>query len=202
MKTMIKQNRLVIFMTDMRYHVNTVNQAIKFGELKKTKVVGTITNSLETYKLLKSVNDIPTIYFKWDKKILSREDYDKLLVNKVNKLDGNTILLTGWKHIFTSRFYNSFDNVINIHPALPNSYIGLNCIEKALNDFKLDKNKNKTGVMVHRVVEELDRGEVLDFIKIPIFEYDDLEYLTDRFREYERLPLLKSLQKLEKEIVE
>ena len=80
--------------------------------------------------------------------------------------------------------------------------MGLNCIKKSLDDYKIDKTKDKTGVMIHKVIEELDRGEVLDYIQIPIFEYDDIDDLTDRFREYERLPLVRALQKLEREDIE
>ena len=197
MNKILNENSLVIFMTDIRSHISTINRSIKSGGLNNSKIVGTITNNPNTFKFLKYTYNIPVVYSTWDRDNKSRIEYDQMLVEKVNELGGNTAVLTGWKHIFTPTFFNSFRNVINIHPALPDSYIGLNCISKALEDYKIDKSNNVTGVMVHKVISELDRGEVLEYIKIPIFEYDDLDNLTDRFREYERLPLLKALQRLE-----
>jgi len=202
MSKILHENKIVIFMTDIRNHIGTINRSIKLGDLKRSKVVGTITNNTNTFKHFKYTDEVPVVYSKWDKKKETRGDYDKMLVDKVNELGGDTIVLTGWKHIFTPTFYNSFRDVINIHPALPNSYVGLNCIKKSLDDYKIDKTKDKTGVMIHKVIEELDRGEVLDYIQIPIFEYDDIDDLTDRFREYERLPLVRALQKLEREDIE
>ncbi len=193
----IVTNRIVLFMTDTRLHIDTINTSIQNNILTKSLVVGAVTNKKSTHLFLKNTTDIPVIYSKWNKNEQSREAYDINLAKIIAPLKPDTVILTGWKHIFTSDFIKSFKNVINIHPALPDSYIGLNCIDKALQEYKKDNTKNVTGLMIHRVIEELDRGPVLEYIEVPIFEYDDLDDLTERFREYERGPLIASIKTIE-----
>ena len=193
-------NRILICMTDKRNHYHTILKKIDEGILNHSQIVAAITNNESTYNYLKNTVNVPVIYYKWDKKNDSREVYDINLASKIKEFQPDTIVLTGWKHIFTTNFINQFHFVINIHPALPDSYIGLNCIKKALDDYKENK-INETGVMVHHIIEELDRGEVIDYIKIPIHQQDDLTILTERFREYEKIPLINSLQTIEKKFL-
>ena len=46
--------------------------------------------------------------------------------------------------------------IINLHPALPGQYDGAGAIKRAHDDFLAGKIKN-TGIMIHYVVEEVDR---------------------------------------------
>ena len=131
-----KTNRLVLCMTDIRNHIDFINQSLIDRTLHKTMVVATITNNYSTYTYLKNKFQIPIVFLNWDKSKYSREEYDLLLVRSINQFNPKIVLATGWKHIFTNSFINSFPNLINIHPALPNSLIGLNCIEKSLHKFK------------------------------------------------------------------
>lgn len=49
--------------------------------------------------------------------------------------------------------------IINLHPALPGKYDGANAIGRAFNDFEQGKlENNKTGLMIHYVISEVDRG--------------------------------------------
>ena len=199
MTTLYKTNRLVLCMTDIRTHIDFINQSVLDGKLHKTMVVATITNNYSTYTYLKNKYQIPTIYLKWDKSKFTREQYDLSLVKCINQFNPKIVLAMGWKHIFTTSFIQAFPNLINIHPALPNDLIGLHCIQKALDKHKSGEIKH-TGVMIHKIIEDLDRGEVLAHIDIPIYDTDDLISLTRRFRHYEETPLLKVLQDFENKL--
>ncbi|KAK6614026.1 phosphoribosylglycinamide formyltransferase [Botrytis cinerea] len=49
--------------------------------------------------------------------------------------------------------------IINLHPALPGKYDGANAIGRAFNDFEQGRlENNKTGLMIHYVISEVDRG--------------------------------------------
>ena len=189
-------NNIVLFMTDKRDHINTINNAIDKNILK-CNVAGCVTNKINTYNYINKNFDIPSYLIKWDKKNESRYIYEKRIIEKIQYLNPNILLLTGWKHIFTNYFINNFNHIINIHPALPNSYIGLNCIEKAYNDYKINK-IDYSGLMIHYITEELDRGHVLEYRKVPILKNDTLDKLTERFRIYEKEPIINSLQKISK----
>ena len=45
---------------------------------------------------------------------------------------------------------------------------------------------NHTGIMAHKVVEEIDAGETLSTIKVGISEDDTIDSLTDKIKYYEK----------------
>jgi phosphoribosylglycinamide formyltransferase len=65
---------------------------------------------------------------------------------------------------------------INLHPALPGAFDGADAIGRAYQAFQ-DGTIDKTGVMVHRVVAEVDRGEPLVVREIPIKQGETKEQL-------------------------
>ncbi|ODO07322.1 phosphoribosylglycinamide formyltransferase [Cryptococcus wingfieldii CBS 7118] len=69
--------------------------------------------------------------------------------------------------------------IINLHPALPGAFDGAHAIERTLEAFKQGVVKC-AGVMVHRVVAEVDRGEPLLVREVEIKQEDKLEDLEER----------------------
>ncbi|KAF2759269.1 Formyltransferase [Pseudovirgaria hyperparasitica] len=71
------------------------------------------------------------------------------------------IICAGWMHVLTPSFLDPIAaagiDVINLHPALPGAYNGANAIARAYADWRAGK-VDRTGVMVHRVVREVDMG--------------------------------------------
>lgn len=65
---------------------------------------------------------------------------------------------------------------INLHPALPGAFDGADAIGRAFAAFQ-EGTIEKTGVMVHRVVAEVDRGEPLVVREIPIKQGETKEEL-------------------------
>ena len=125
---------------------------------------------------------------------LSRERYDLELVSAILNLNKNIdlIVLAGWMRILTPVFISSFDNIINLHPALPGQFPGANAIEEAFTAFK-NGDISKTGVMVHRVIEKIDAGEVINSVEVEIKNNDTLESLRERVQNSEKSLLLNSI---------
>ncbi|WWC66554.1 uncharacterized protein I206_100457 [Kwoniella pini CBS 10737] len=92
--------------------------------------------------------------------------------------------------------------IINLHPALPGQFDGANAIGRAFEAFQKGEIKN-TGVMVHRVVAEVDRGEPLVVREIEIKKEDKLEDLEARIHEVEHQIIVEGaklvLEELDKE---
>lgn len=78
---------------------------------------------------------------------------------------------------------------INLHPALPGAFDGANAIGRAFDAFQAGQIE-KTGVMVHRVVVEVDRGEPLVVRDVEIRKEDDLAALEARIHEVSRFQLV------------
>ena len=116
---------------------------------------------------------------------VSHKDED-IIIERFKTACVDLIILAGWMRIVSSKLIEAFPRrIINIHPSLLPKYKGLNVIQKAL-----DSDDIFTGVTVHYVTEELDSGEILEQRKVPIYDGDTLEMLTQRIQrtEYTILP--------------
>ena len=97
-----------------------------------------------------------------------RDAYDLDLAERLNADHPDLIVLAGWMRILSAGFLATVKApVINLHPALPGAYPGTNAIERAWHDAQTGI-ITETGVMVHRVIEEVDAGTVLGTTIVPI----------------------------------
>ncbi|KAJ3193743.1 hypothetical protein HDU67_005000 [Dinochytrium kinnereticum] len=105
------------------------------------------------------------------------------------------VVLAGWMHILSAEFISKFPpgGIINLHPALPGAFDGAHAIDRAFAAFKEGK-ITKTGVMVHRVIPEVDRGEVVLVREIDILEGDTLESLEERIHSFEHGLLVEGIR--------
>lgn len=76
----------------------------------------------------------------------------------------NVIMLLGWNFILTSDFLDFFRQnnclVVNLHPALPGSFVGAKAVQNTFTELQ-NWRMSKTGSMIHVVTSNLDRGRVL-----------------------------------------
>lgn len=140
-------------------------------------------------------NNVNHVVLEWNAKNCPRAQYDTVLANELHQHPHDLIVLAGWMHVLGKYFTSVFKNTINLHPALPGSFTGMDCIEKAYNAFKTGGIK-ETGSMVHYVTEDLDRGEVVDFVRVPIYSHDTLAVLTERVKSHEKGLIIGAIQKL------
>ena len=71
---------------------------------------------------------------------------------------------------------------INLHPALPGAFDGADAIGRAFAAFQ-NGEITKTGVMVHRVVAEVDRGEPLVVREIEMVKGETKEELETKIHQ-------------------
>lgn len=110
----------------------------------------------------------------------SREGFDVELAGTVAAYQPDLIVLAGWMLILGEGFLDRFpDRVINLHPALPGAFPGTDAIQRAHAAFQRGEIK-RTGVMIHRVIPEVDAGPVVTMEPVPIFPDDSVEELEER----------------------
>ncbi|ORX40927.1 formyl transferase [Kockovaella imperatae] len=115
----------------------------------------------------------------------TREDYDAEVARLVVESKPDLVVLAGWMHILSDRFLDIVNvPCINLHPALPGAFDGAQAIERAYEAFKRG-DIHHTGVMVHRVIKEVDRGEPLVVRQVDIGPGDSLEDLETRIHKVE-----------------
>src|SRR5690606_32836200 len=90
------------------------------------------------------------------------------------------IVLAGWMRILTSAFLDHFPNkVINLHPALPGEFAGINAIERAFEAYQ-NGEIDHSGCMIHYVIPEVDAGPVIAQTSVPFETGDTLETFSTR----------------------
>lgn len=116
-----------------------------------------------------------------DPKCLSREDYDRRLIEHLDAEGVDLVVLTGYMRILSSYFVKHYRNrILNIHPALLPSFRGMNAFQQAL-----DYGVLWTGTTVHIVDEEVDHGPIVYQMPVPIREGDTHESLKARIQKAE-----------------
>lgn len=120
----------------------------------------------------------------------SRQQYDQALAEVVAAARPDRVVLAGWMHILSAAFLDRFPGqVLNLHPALPGAFPGVNAIARAL-----EAGVPTTGVMVHRVDEGVDTGPALAVEEVSIHPEDTLESLSERIHAVEHRLLVQALR--------
>ena len=100
------------------------------------------------------------------------------------------MICAGWMHILSPTFLDqlkeAFVPVINLHPALPRKYDGAGAIKRAYDDCqKGTLENNTTGIMIHYVISEVDRGEPIVVREVKCQKDESLESLEERIHSQE-----------------
>lgn len=122
----------------------------------------------------------------------SRIQYDADLAQLIVAAKPDLVVLAGFMHILSPTFLDQFPTtpLINLHPALPGQFDGARAIERAFEAYQKGEIKH-TGVMVHRVIQEVDGGEPLLVEQVEIKPEDDLAALQDRIHSVEHVLLVR-----------
>lgn len=125
-----------------------------------------------------------------------RRAYDAALAEITAALNPDFVILAGFMRILTTAFLDHFPGqIVNLHPALPGHFPGTHAIERAYEAFKAG-DLTHTGVMVHKVVEEVDAGPVLVSEVVPIEAHDTLGDLEARIHAVEHRLLVEAVASL------
>lgn len=109
-----------------------------------------------------------------------REGFDRRLADLVARHNPDLVVLAGFMRVLTPAFLRHFEGrVLNLHPALPGAFPGVRAIERA-HEACRTSGLRETGVMVHRVVPEVDAGPPVAVESIPLDPSESLEALTTR----------------------
>ena len=99
-------------------------------------------------------------------------------------------------HILSKSFLDRFPSrVINLHPALPGQFDGANAIERAWAAFK-EGTITQSGLMVHFVIPEVDRGKVILSQSIELNVYDSFESFKEAVHSHEHVLLVKAVYQI------
>ena len=168
------------------------------------KIVRVISNRANAFGLTRAKNaSIPTKYHNLIAgryhasgesdavvKQKAREKYDADLAQIVLDDTPDLVVCAGWMHILAPTFLDPLAEknlpVINLHPALPGRYDGAGAIKRAYDDYHKGKlEHDRTGIMIHYVISEVDRGTPIVVREVQCKTPETLDELTNRIHEQE-----------------
>jgi phosphoribosylglycinamide formyltransferase-1 len=117
---------------------------------------------------------------------LCREEYDQLLIARLEAVGAELVILTGYMRILSPLFVRHYkDRILNIHPALLPSFRGMDAFSQAL-----EYGVKWTGTTVHIVDEDVDHGPIIYQRPVPVLENDTHDSLKARIQraEYKAYP--------------
>lgn len=132
-------------------------------------------------------------------RIFSKTEFNdsNIILNEVQSHHPDLIVLAGFLWLIPKSFIQHFPNkIINLHPALLPKYGGKGMYGHHVHQAVLQNKETESGITIHYVNEEYDKGDVLLQAKCRIEKNDTIETLSARIHdlEYEHLP--KIIEKL------
>ena len=188
--------RLLVLISGSGSNLHNIIKATS-TKILNANIVGVISNHADVTGVNIAQNaKLPLTIHEYDRENMSRKEYDMKLVEIVNSYEYDVVVLAGWMHILSGKTLNSIKHpIINLHPALPNTFTGANAIEQTLNAYH--KNSSiKAGLMTHYVIPEVDKGEPIMSKEVSIYNTDTIDSLTERIKYYEKSILLESIEKV------
>lgn len=111
----------------------------------------------------------------------SREAFDRELMQEIDAYAPDVVVLAGYMRILSPAFVSHYSGrLLNIHPSLLPKYPGLHTHRQVL-----ENGDEEHGTSVHFVTDELDGGPVILQAKIPVFDGDDEDDITERVQSQE-----------------
>lgn len=191
----MKNASLVVLISGNGSNLQAIIDAIQAGSLP-AEIKAVVSNTREAYGLERArLAGIPVVV-KPKSKEQEREKYDAELAEIVKSFQPDFVILAGWMRILTMAFICNFPyRIINLHPALPGTFPGVNAIERAWQAYQKGEISH-TGVMLHLVPDEgVDLGPVLAQKIVEIKPQDTLKDLEFRIHQCEHELLVETIYK-------
>ena len=107
------------------------------------------------------------------------------------------VVLAGFLWLIPPSFINEFSGrIINIHPALLPSYGGKGMYGSNVHRAVLESGDSESGISIHYVNEEYDRGEIIFQARCPVNQDDTPGSLAARIHELEYLHYPRVIENL------
>lgn len=127
---------------------------------------------------------------------------DKAILDVLKKHNVNLVILAGYMKKLGPLVLNEYKNrVLNIHPALLPKYGGEGMYGKRVHEAVLKAKEKVTGVTIHIVTEEYDKGPILNQVMVEVLENDTVETLAERVLKVEHETYVKTIKMIEDGVI-
>ena len=124
------------------------------------------------------------------------ENYTHQLIEFLKLENINLIVLAGFLLKIPSEFVSAFPNkIINIHPSLLPKYGGKGMYGNNVHQAVLTNNESESGITIHFVNNEYDKGEIILQAKCDVTINDTVETLAGKIQKLEFSNLPKAIER-------
>jgi len=178
----LEKTRVVVLISGTGSNLQTLIDQSKDGTLP-IEIVAVISNVPDAYGLLRANQAGIHTQVINNKDFSDRANYDKELLENIDKFQPELVVLAGFMRILSNDFVNHYlGRMLNVHPSLLPKYRGLNTHQRAL-----DNNEKTHGVSIHFVTPELDGGPIIIQSEVPIQSTDTAATLAKRVQIQEHI---------------
>jgi phosphoribosylglycinamide formyltransferase-1 len=166
---------------------NAQNIIEHFLDHENIAVTLVVSNKKEAYVHQRAASlNVPSVTFSREQFYQSEEVLETLAKTGID-----FIVLAGFLWLIPENILNKFTGrMINIHPALLPKYGGKGMYGKHVHEAVINNNEPESGISIHFVNEEYDKGALIFQARCPVEKDDTPETLAQRVHklEYEHYP--------------
>lgn len=188
--------KIAVFVSGSGTNLQNIIDAIEKKEIN-AKIVLVVASKQGIFAIERAKNaNIPvSIYDKGNYENLSLMYAD--LIDELKEKGVEYIVLAGYLTILTPNIINAYrQKIINIHPSLLPKFGGKGYYGLKVHKAVIEAKEEVSGATVHFVDEEIDTGDIIAQVKVPVYEYDTPEILQARVLKEEHKLYIKALKKV------
>lgn len=176
--------KIAVFISGGGTNLQAIIDALKDGTITGGELSLVISNKEEAFGLIRAKNaGIKTMTIS-PKSYENREDFDKALLEVLEREGIDLVVLAGYLVIIPSTMVEKYRNkMMNIHPSLLPSFSGAGAYGLKVHEKALERGVKVTGATVHFVDEGTDTGPIILQKAVEIKDGDTAESLQLRVME-------------------
>ena len=188
--------KIAVFVSGSGTNLQNIIDAIEKKEINATiALVVASKQGIFAIERAKNANIPVSIYDKGNYENLSLMYAD--LIDELKEKGVEYIVLAGYLTILTPNIINAYrQKIINIHPSLLPKFGGKGYYGLKVHKAVIEAKEEVSGATVHFVDEEIDTGDIIAQVKVPVYEYDSPEMLQARVLKEEHKLYIKALKKV------
>lgn len=169
---------------------NAERMILGFAENKEIKVCCLISTK-ENLRISSLCEKHSVSYFEYVWQDQNKEQMTHLLLERGIEW----IVLAGFLKKIPDVMIKAFPNrIINLHPSLLPQYGGKGMYGMHVHNAVIQGKEKESGITIHYVNEEYDKGRIIQQFKTSIDETDDADLLFEKIRQLETLHFTKTVE--------
>ena len=158
--------RVAVLVSGGGTNLQAIIDAVENGTITNTELVGVISNNKNAYALKRVGNHQIPAQCVSPKDFETREEFNKVFLEKVDELKPDLIVLAGFLVVIPEEMISRYRNkIINIHPSLIPSFCGTGYYGLKVQEAALARGVKVVGATVHFVDEGTDTGPIILIMK-------------------------------------